>query len=104
MTPKERFIHDWIDKVLRRRGLPCDGPLKNELVNRAAIYEARDPEVRFRDASDRLVTLETGLDELKTDPRLSCYFPPARPSVSQFDENAIRDNFEAIGRGEIEVR
>lgn len=104
MTPKERFINDSIDSTLRRHGLPCDGPLKKELQSRAEIYESRDPEVRFRTASEQLVTLDTGLDELRSDPNFTRYFPPERTHVSRFDENALRDNFEAIRRGEVEVR
>ena len=103
MTPKENFIHDSIEKVLRRRGLACDGPLKKELESRAVIYESRDPEVRFRDASDRLVTLDRGLDELRSNPKFSPYFPAERPRVSQFDETALRENFAAIARGEVVV-
>jgi hypothetical protein len=100
----ERFIHDSIDKVLRRRGLPSDGLLKNELVSRAVIYESRDPEVRFRDALDRLVTLDKGLDELRNDPNFSRYFPAEKPRISQFDEDAVRQNFAAIARGDVVVK
>ena len=103
MTPKERFIHDSIDNTLRRHGLACDGQLKNELMSRAVIYESRDPEVRYRDAFDRLVTLDTGLDELKSNPNLSRYFPAERPRISRFDETAIRGNFLRIARGDVVV-
>src|SRR5436309_10276155 len=97
---EKRFISDSIDNALRRRGLACDGPLRNELESRAEIHQARDPEVRARDAADRIVTLDQWLDQIRSNPKFSPYFPAERPRISRFDEDALRDNFAAIARGE----
>jgi hypothetical protein len=83
MTPKERFIRDSIDNTLRRCGLPCDAPLKKELGNLRAALKCmlRGIPICFRDAADRIVTLDKGLDELRNDPNFSRYFPAEKPRI-----------------------
>ena len=88
---------------LYRHRLPDDGPLRNELEASAELGGGRTAIVQVRDESNRVMTLDERIQQLKHDPQFSGYFPPEPPRVSRQDQTKLRENFSKIASGEVVV-
>ena len=99
----QKLIAKEIDRALQRNQLPPDSPIRIELQNNAEIGGGYDPEIQVLDESNRVMTLDQRIQELKNDPQFSGYFPPEPPRIRRSDEAKIRANFAKIVSGEVVV-
>jgi len=104
LSPIERqFATNAIDRVLSRWNLPSTGPVRDDLESRVQVVGVREFGVRVTDDSDRTLTLDDRLAQLKHDSPLSACFPPDPPKILRSDQAKLRANFEKIRTGEVIV-
>jgi hypothetical protein len=99
----QKFIAQEIDNALFRHHLPYNGPVRDDLEARAEVSGGREASVRVLDESNRALTLDDRIDQLKDDPNFCACFPPEPPRVSRNDETKLRENFSKIVSGQVVV-
>lgn len=98
-----REIHREVVEALVNSRLRYDHPMRDTLEGEAQIVgSAGHACVRILDANGNWLRLEDRIRELKTDPRF-CDSVPDPPKIARGNLDEIRDNFDAIARGEVEV-
>jgi len=90
-------------QAVKRAGLPYDHPVRALLEKSAVIAGMRQAVVRVPSETGELVTLDYRIKEMKNDPRYSALFPQPEGIVAKGDMQRIRDNFDAIAAGKVEV-
>ena len=100
---QQRFVDNEIAQVLIRAGLNYDNPIRQVLDSEAEIVGPPGKGyLRVRDARGELVSPEERVKQLRADPSCRECFPDP-PKVARNDDEQIRENFERIARGEVEV-
>jgi hypothetical protein len=100
----QKHVAKAIDRALRRNGLQCDSPIRNELESYSEIGGGYQPEIQVRDESNTLVSLDRRIEQLRANPKFSQFFPGRPGQVSRHDHAKLRENFDAIARGTIAVK
>ena len=95
------FIHEAVQQALVNSRLPYDHVIGGVLESEAEIV-GRDACVRVLDADGGWVMLEARVEQLKADPRFRDSIPNPM-KVARGDESGLRDNFDRIASGEVEV-
>jgi hypothetical protein len=90
-------------EAVRRAGLKYDHPVRAILENSAVIAGLRQSVVRVPNERGALVTLEERIKELRKDSRYSDLFPHPEGKVSKSDTEQLRQNFDGIASGKVEV-
>src|SRR5215469_9023216 len=98
----EQYIANEIDQMLRKHGLDSHGPVREELKRTAYIATGYSAIVRALGNSDRVMSLDERIAEMKQDPQFAQYFPqPVR--VSRRNEAEVCKHFAEIAAGTVIV-
>jgi hypothetical protein len=97
------FIESKAGQAVKRAGLEYDHPVRALLEKSAEIVGVREAVVRVRNESGELVTFDDRIKELKNDSRYSALFPHPEAKVAKGDMEQLRENFERIASGKVEV-
>src|SRR5439155_27322034 len=93
LSPIERqFATNAIDRVLSRWNLPSTGPVRDDLESLVQVVGVREFGLRLTDDSDRTLTLDDRLAQLKDDSPLSACFPPDPAKILRSDKAKFRAN------------
>ena len=99
---QQRFVDDQVVAALIRNGLPYDSPLRQKLNAEAEIIgPPGEGFLRMRDDRGELVSVPERITQLRTDPAFRTFFPDP-PKIGSGEEQ-IRENFDRIARGEVQV-
>ena len=99
---QQRFVDHQVVPALIRADLSSDSPVRERLNSDAEIIgPPGDGFLRMRNSRGELVPVEGRIEELKADPNYSAYFPDL-PKIG-LGEDQIRENFDRIARGEVQV-
>jgi hypothetical protein len=100
---QQKFIDDQIAAALIRANLNHNGPLRQTLSDEAVIVgPASQGYLRVRDNRGELVSVETRIEQMRAEPAFSAHFPNP-PKIGFGEGDKIRENFERIGLGEVQV-
>jgi hypothetical protein len=102
-TVQQRFVDAEIHEALIRAGLAYDNPIRQMLNEGAEIVgPPGEGYLRVTDQSGGLVSVDHRIKELRADPNFRSCFPEA-PKIARGNEDQIRQNFDRIARGDVEV-
>ena len=100
---QQAFVDAEIRKAMIRAGLAYDNPIRQMLDDGAEIVgPPGEGYLRVTDESGGLVSVDHRIQELRADQHFCSYFPEP-PKIARGNEEQIRENFDRIARGEVEI-
>jgi hypothetical protein len=100
---QQAFVDTEIRKAMIRAGLAYDNPIRQVLDDSAEIVgPPGEGYLRVTDESGGLVSVDHRIQELRANQHFRSYFPEL-PQITRGNEEQIRQNFDRIARGEVEI-